>query len=182
MNFKLASTLSALALVLVAVPSESFAKVYTPAQFKAELTKRIGKKKNAAAATAASAFLKLALTDKKNKKYIVNYTNFAVAALAKPKVLTAPFQAVAAQKLATSFTTGYFKVNAYNIKDPQFVKALKKTLTLVKGKNRTTANAKKIATQYLALVKKKGNKAVDVNFVNTTVYKGLGQQPPPPVS
>lgn len=178
MKFKLASTISALALALVAVPSESHAKVYTTAQFKAELAKRVGKKTNNAAITQASAFLKLALTDVKNKKNLLNFTNLTVAALKKGTTISSAFQAVAAQKLAQSFTTGYFKKNTYNIKDPKFVQSLKKTLTLVKGTNRTAANAKKIANVYLALVKKKGNKPAEIKFVNDTVYKALGQKPP----
>lgn len=182
MNIKLASTISALALALVAIPSESFAKTYTPAQFNAELKKRIGKKTNNAAISTATAFLKLALTDKKNKKFVLNYTTFTVAALKKGTTISSAFQKVAAQKLAQAFTTGYFKVNTYNIKDPKFVQSLKKSLTLVTGANRTTQNAKIISNVYLALVKKKGNKAADINFVRNTVYKALGQKPPPPVS
>lgn len=179
MNIKLTPLFSAVALALVATTSSSFAKVYTAATFKKELTAQLAKKTNGAAITTASGFLKKALTDPKNKKLVTTFTTATVAALKKK--ITTSFQVTSATKLVDAVANGYFTKLTYNGTNAAYLKSITaaaKSLTVKSLK--TVANANKINAPLAKFNTKKKGTAATALKIKQTVYTTLGL--PKPIS
>jgi len=167
--------LAAVAIALAITPS-SFAAKLSPGQFTAGVKAAVGTKTGTAAYKAAAKYFKTALSDKNNKKNVIAYTTSVLAALKKP--VSSSLQVKARASLADALTQGYFKGIAYTPQDTKFATALSKLVTTLPAPLKTLTAAQTIA----AAVLKKGGTPADINFINNTVYKAAGQQPPPLVS
>jgi len=109
---------------LAVFATPAFAKKYTPATFRAELTLAMANKKGPAAYNKAATFLQRALVDRRNKRYARTFAQFAQNAL-KGSVVRIPLRGVAANTLAKGLVAGYFAGKPFDLYDPAFNQALK---------------------------------------------------------
>ncbi len=142
MNAKLLSVLTAAVVALAVSVPASIAKPYTPAQFNAELKKKVGKKTGAAAYNAAATFYRTALTDKANKKNASTYVSSMTAVLKKQ--VTVSLQAKASQALISALQVGYFTGTAFNLNDAKFSQALVSISKFIPFSSRTTITSQSI--------------------------------------
>ena len=181
MKSKFLSALSVVAIALISTTPLSEAKVYTAAQFNAELKAKVGTKKNASAFNAAAKLYKQALGDKKNKKLVVTFTKSVLKALGKSVVVDG-FQGKSRATLAKALADGYFKGITYNGTDSKYLSAIK----LLSGKlpisQQTIAVAQLIAAPLIGFNSRKGGPASTANAINGTVYNTIGVATPTPES
>jgi hypothetical protein len=175
MNTKIFSTLAAFALALVVTPT-TFAAKLSPAQFTAGVKAAVGTKKGAAAYKAAAKYYKTALADKNNKKNAVTYTTAVLKAL--KKAVKTPLVVKSRAALADALTQGYFKGMTYKPEDSKYAAALAKLVSTLPSSLKTSAAAKEIAAPVIKFNDTKGGGAAGISFINDTIYKAAGQEPP----
>jgi hypothetical protein len=149
MNSKLLKALPVIAIALMAAAPLSHATKYSPAQFNAELKKKVGTKTGTAAVNAAGNFYKKALTDKANKKLAATYANFVVKALKYPKVVPTALAGKSVSTLIKLLQQGYFAGGTkFSLTDSVYNKALDVFMKSLPS----TAKASSIVSESIYLV------------------------------
>lgn len=177
MKHPLFTALSVAVLSLAIATPASFAKVYSPSQFKAELTKKVGKKKGTAAINAAANFYKSALGDKKNKKNASKYASSINSVLKKPVAVSLKGKALTT--LNSALLVGYYKGLAKNFADKTYQSAF---TTLGKGltaSNRSGATGQGLSDSLALAISNFFKTAATFSDISNLIVKA---KLPPPVS
>lgn len=183
MKHPLFTALSVAVLSLAIATPASFAKVYSPSQFKTELAKKVGKKKGAAAINAASNFYKSALGDKKNKKNADKYASSINSILKKPVAVNLKGKSLTT--LTSALLVGYFKGLKANPSDKTFNKALVTLSKQLTAANRSGSTGVATSNGLYSTIKNffvgKGFSQSDIYDFYLSIDSSL-KLPPPPVS
>lgn len=179
MTSKFFSIAAALVAIAIAAPSV-VAKPYSPAQFNAELKKRIGKKTGNAAISAAAGLLQSALADNANKSKVITFTTSVNNALKPSKVVSPALKAAAAEKVANALTRGYFNRSA-NLTDARFRTAYGNVLKTIPTSSRNASTSQKLYNALKGYLSGRGVPVIDTfNFFDAV--RGTARPLPQPVS
>lgn len=181
MNSKFLKILPVIALALVATTPLTQAKTYTPAQFNAELKKKVGTKKGAAAYNAAANFYKSALADKKNKSKAATYANYVVKLIKYPKVVPIALSGKSVNTFVAALQKGYFSAGVkYSFNDKTYSKALQVILkSLPSSQKANSVTSQLIYNTVKSAAKKSGATDEETYQFFTKEAKGYVE---PPVS
>ena len=163
------------------MPASLMAAPYTPAQFARELKNKIGNKRNASASTAASVFLRTALRDKRNKKYLNQYISRTASVLKSS--IGSSFLVRSRVTLTRAINVGYFSNGQrYNARDSRYVSALRRLITSLPANRRNSTLTRQISGLAVAFSRTRGGTTDDLNFLTNLIYTTANQTPPPPLS
>ncbi len=181
MNSKFLSTLSVAVVALIAATPLTQAKTYTPTQFNAELKKKVGTKKGAAAYNSMANFFGSVVKDKTNKKNTVKYINSMAKIMKDQKVIPIALQGKSVNTILSKFQTNYFVGLTYNINDATFNKgltALIKTLAASQKSSQANSNMFYGTIKNYAVNKKKQSKQSVYNYYSAFAKKNNLKVPP----
>jgi hypothetical protein len=159
--------------------ASAFAKKYTPASFRAELTLTMANKKGPAAYNKAATFLQRALADRRNKKYARTFALFTQNSL-KGSVVRIPLRGVAANTLTKGLIAGYFAGRPFDLYDPSFNQALKIFLRSLPLSQKTQPVSQRIYNTLKTYSARRGVSQLDVFVYYQTI--DVSNRLPQPVS